>query len=260
MSEQRESTTGRSRGLANPTDERSNCGVGVVMDLDGGSSHDVVADGVELLENLEHRGTTGAEENTGDGAGVMLQTPREFFSAVVDVELPERYAVGSIFFPKEGSAQSELKNIVESVLSDYDIDIAHWRSVPTDNSDIGKTALDSEPATWQCFVSPPEGLTDDEFDKRLYVARRVVENTVEDEQHTAVLRERFGVAEARIPQLVRIRDRRRHRSELPTGGRKDPNLGRLVGLVDRDVRGFIDIRAIRVRNRGIAGRRFRCRC
>ncbi|MFC7116083.1 glutamate synthase large subunit [Natronoarchaeum sp. GCM10025703] len=151
------------------------------MDLDDGSSHDVVADGVELLENLEHRGTTGAEENTGDGAGVMLQTPREFFSAVVDAELPERYAVGSIFFPKEGSAQSELKNIVESVLADYDLDVAHWRSVPTDNSDIGKTALDSEPATWQCFVSPPEELTDDEFDKRLYAARRELENSVEDE-------------------------------------------------------------------------------
>jgi len=156
MSEQRDSTTDRSRGLANPSDERSNCGVGVVMDLDDGGSHDVVADGVELLENLEHRGTTGAEENTGDGAGVMLQTPREFFSAVVDVELPDRYAVGSIFFPKEGSAQSKLKNIVESVLAEYDLDVAHWRSVPTDNSDIGKTALDSEPATWQCFVSPPE--------------------------------------------------------------------------------------------------------
>jgi len=151
------------------------------MDLDDGGSHDVVADGVELLENLEHRGTTGAEENTGDGAGVMLQTPREFFSAVVDVELPDRYAVGSIFFPKEGSAQSKLKNIVESVLAEYDLDVAHWRSVPTDNSDIGKTALDSEPATWQCFVSPPEELTDDEFDKRLYAARRELENSVEDE-------------------------------------------------------------------------------
>jgi glutamate synthase (NADPH/NADH) large chain len=181
MSEQRDSTTDRSRGLANPSDERSNCGVGVVMDLDDGGSHDVVADGVELLENLEHRGTTGAEENTGDGAGVMLQTPREFFSAVVDVELPDRYAVGSIFFPKEGSAQSKLKNIVESVLAEYDLDVAHWRSVPTDNSDIGKTALDSEPATWQCFVSPPEELTDDEFDKRLYAARRELENSVEDE-------------------------------------------------------------------------------
>ena len=181
MSEQRESTTDRSRGLANPTDERSNCGVGVVMDLDDGCSHDVVADGVELLENLEHRGTTGAEENTGDGAGVMLQTPREFFDAVVDVELPERYAVGSIFFPKAGDEQAALKSFVEDELAEYDLDVVHWRSVPTDNSEIGQTALDSEPATWQCFVSPPADLSDEEFDTRLYAARRRLENRVEAE-------------------------------------------------------------------------------
>ena len=181
MSEQRESITDRSRGLADPTDERSNCGVGVVMDLDDGSSHDVVADGVELLENLEHRGTTGAEENTGDGAGVMLQTPRKFFDAVVDVELPERYAVGSVFFPKDGDAQSALKAFVESELAEYDLDVVHWRSVPTDNSEIGKTALDSEPATWQCFVTPSTEITDEEFDSRLYAARRQLENRVEAE-------------------------------------------------------------------------------
>ncbi|MCL9814369.1 glutamate synthase large subunit [Natranaeroarchaeum aerophilus] len=181
MSEQRESITDRSRGLADPTDERSNCGVGVVMDLDDGNSHDVVADGVELLENLEHRGTTGAEENTGDGAGVMLQTPRKFFSEVVDAELPDRYAVGSVFLPKDDDAQSALKTFVESELAEYDLDVVHWRSVPTDNSDIGKTALDSEPATWQCFVTPSTDITDETFDSRLYAARRRLENRVEAE-------------------------------------------------------------------------------
>ena len=70
-------------GLADPTDAKSNCGVGAVVDLDGGASHDVVADGIELLSNLEHRGTTGAEEATGDGAGIMIQPPADFVWGLV---------------------------------------------------------------------------------------------------------------------------------------------------------------------------------
>ena len=86
--------------LADPTDTKSNCGVGAVVDLDGGASHDVVADGIELLCNLEHRGTTGAEEGTGDGAGIMIQRPDAFFEAVVG-DLPDTYAVGSVFMPQD---------------------------------------------------------------------------------------------------------------------------------------------------------------
>src|SRR6056297_2249915 len=92
-------------GLAAPDDYRANCGVGVVMDLDGDRSHGTVADGVELLENLEHRGTTGADENTGDGAGILLQTPHEFFDDEV-ADLPDagEYAVGSVFMPENEAA------------------------------------------------------------------------------------------------------------------------------------------------------------
>ena len=97
-------------GLSNPTDQRANCGVGVVMDLDGDGGHDVIADGLRLLENLEHRGTTGAEENTGDGAGALLQTPRSFFEAELDVELPETYAVGSVFSLGSGTSASDYRS------------------------------------------------------------------------------------------------------------------------------------------------------
>src|SRR6056297_3239110 len=100
-----------SDGLADPTDERSNCGVGAVIDLDGGVSHETVADGLELLENLEHRGTTGAEEDTGDGAGIMVQRPDEFFDAVVDAALPDEYAVGSIFMPTDDAARETLTDL-----------------------------------------------------------------------------------------------------------------------------------------------------
>ncbi|MFB6252619.1 MAG: glutamate synthase large subunit [Halobellus sp.] len=172
--------TGESVGLADPTDERSNCGVGAVIDLDGGKSHETVVDGLELLENLEHRGTTGAEENTGDGAGIMIQRPDEFFDAVVDAELPDEYAVGSIFMPQDDAAREGLISIFERVLSEHGLNVRHWRTVPTDNSDLGATALESEPDVWQAFVVPNAELTTDEFDRALYVARRAVENEVDE--------------------------------------------------------------------------------
>ena len=180
----------RSEGLADPTDERSNCGVGVVMDLDDGTTHEVVADGLELLENLEHRGTTGAEESTGDGAGVLLRTPREFFEGVLDASFPDTYAVGSMFFPRKEDAAAALTDLVEATLAEYDLDVFAWRDVPTDNADLGATAVESEPDVRQCFVRP-DGLDVDAFDHALYVARRALENRVEDEEPDGT--ERFYV-------------------------------------------------------------------
>jgi glutamate synthase (NADPH/NADH) large chain len=167
-------------GLADPTDERSNCGVGVVLDLDGGDSHQTVADGIDLLINLEHRGTTGAEEATGDGAGIMIQRPDEFFEGVVDADLPETYAVGSVFMPQDGAARQGLMTIFERTLAEHGVEVFHWRDVPTDNADLGQTALDSEPDVYQPFVRPTEGMDDDAFDRALYVGRRAVENAIEE--------------------------------------------------------------------------------
>ncbi|MBX0346796.1 glutamate synthase large subunit [Haloarcula pellucida] len=172
-------------GLADPTDARSNCGVGVVMDLDGGSDHGTVSDGLDLLENLEHRGTTGAEQNTGDGAGIMLQIPHEFFAEELDADLPApgEYAVGTLFLPKDDDeATGGLKDLVETELAGAGLDVLEWRTVPTDNGDIGATALESEPAVVQFVVTSTDGKTGEELDNQLYVARRVLENTVESEQ------------------------------------------------------------------------------
>ncbi len=173
------SSTERSRGLADPADERSNCGVGVVMDLDGGRGNDVVADGLELLVNLEHRGTTGAEPDTGDGAGIMFQLPDTFFEHVLEVDLPETYAAGSIFFPQDDDARDELIDIAEAVFERYGLSVLEWRDVPTNNDELGKTAVDSEPDVWQVFLTPEDDIDDDEFDRRLYIARRALENDVE---------------------------------------------------------------------------------
>ena len=188
----------RDVGLASPTDDRSNCGIGGVVDLDGAPSHDTVADAIDLLERLEHRGTTGAEENTGDGAGIMVSRPDAFFEEVVDADLPEEYAVGSVFMPTEPSVQAEIHDVIAEVLSVYGLEVLAWRAVPTNNDDLGATALDSEPHVAQVFVAPVEGaglaerFTDPAaesfetdpallgFDRALYAARREIETAVAD--------------------------------------------------------------------------------
>ncbi|WMT06205.1 glutamate synthase large subunit [Natrinema thermotolerans] len=175
-----ESSTERSQGLADPADARSNCGVGVVMDLDGDGGHDIVADGLELLENLEHRGTTGAEKDTGDGAGIMLQTPDSFFESVLETDLPEIYAVGSLFLPQDDRAREQLRDLAADTFDTYDLEVLEWRDVPTNNDDLGRTAVDSEPDVFQVVVAPEDDLSEDDFDRRLYVARRALENAVED--------------------------------------------------------------------------------
>ncbi|MFD1571516.1 glutamate synthase large subunit [Halorubrum laminariae] len=189
---------GHAGGLASVSDERSNCGIGGIVDLNGSPSHDTVTDAVQLLENLEHRGTTGAEENTGDGAGIMVARPDEFFREVVDADLPDEYAVGSVFMPTEPSVQAEIHDVIAEVFSVYGLEVLAWRSVPTDNADLGETALDSEPEVAQLFAAPVEGaglaerFTDETnrdgdtdpailgFDRALYAARREIENAVSD--------------------------------------------------------------------------------
>jgi len=168
-------------GLAPPDDDRANCGVGVVMDLDGGRSHDVVVDALELLYNLEHRGATADE--TGDGAGIMLQTPHEFFADVFE-DLPERSAVGALFLPTSTDRRERAKGLFEAAVAENDLRVVEWRAVPTENDGLGQTALDSEPSVWQAAVAPEPGTpaaeSDAAFDRRLYVARNAFEAAVRD--------------------------------------------------------------------------------
>ncbi|MFT4946647.1 MAG: glutamate synthase (ferredoxin) [Natronomonas sp.] len=171
-------------GLVDPADTRSNCGVGVVMDLDGGSSHEVVRDGLELVECMEHRGTTGAEKATGDGAGILLQIPHEFFAGELDADLPDpgEYAVGSLFLPQDDDARASLKSRVEALLGEEGLEVLAWREVPTNNKGLGQTALDSEPDIQQVFVTSKDDVSEEEFGRQLYIGRSVVENTIEEEQ------------------------------------------------------------------------------
>jgi glutamate synthase (NADPH/NADH) large chain len=186
--------------LADPTDERSNCGVGAVVDLDGDADHDTVRRGLDLLENLEHRGTTGAEPDTGDGAGIMLQRPDGFLSAVLPVDLPEQYAVGSVFMPQDDAASAAVAEAFEAALADHGLDVLHWRDVPTDATGLGATARESEPDVVQPVVVAAESMDDEAFDRALYVARRAAEKRVDALDAPAT--ERFYVCSLDRTRLV----------------------------------------------------------
>jgi len=161
--------------------DHSNCGVGVLMDLDGEKTHGLVEGGLQMLVNMDHRGARGAEENTGDGAGVLLQTPHELFTEEVP-GLGDRdtYGVGQVFLPRNELAQQRLTELIETAAAEEGFDVIGWRSVPTDNTDLGATALASEPDVRQFFVEPREPRSPDELDTNLYILRRVIENRAQD--------------------------------------------------------------------------------
>ncbi|MFB6113847.1 MAG: glutamate synthase large subunit [Halodesulfurarchaeum sp.] len=167
--------------LADPAAGRDNCGVGAVMNLSGDRNHDVLSEGLTILENLEHRGTTGAEPKTGDGAGVMIQIPHAFFEDEVG-DLPSLYAVGALFMPQDPDVRKSIRTDIEGALAEYGLTVEAWRDVPTNNDDLGATALESEPHVTQCFVSPTPDLQKSEFDRRLYVSRRAIEKEIDDDR------------------------------------------------------------------------------
>ena len=164
--------------LVNPKEERSSCGVGAVMDLGGVKRHSIVENGMEVLSNMIHRGAIGIEKDAGDGAGIMLQTPHEFYREVVPIEIPEQYGTGMVFFPQDGAEIINLKNVIEEKLAEQGLEVIYWRGVPTDNQILPQTVRDLEPAIFQPFIIG-KGHTDEEFDVGLYVGRRMIEKEVQ---------------------------------------------------------------------------------
>jgi glutamate synthase domain-containing protein 2/glutamate synthase domain-containing protein 1/glutamate synthase domain-containing protein 3 len=166
-------------GLLSPGATRGACGVGVLVDLNANKTHQLVEDGLRILCNLDHRGARGAEEKTGDGAGMLLQKPHEFFrSEILALGEFDSYGVGQLFIPKDQWKQIALKKLINAVCHEAAFRVVAWREVPTDNSDLGRTALQSEPAVRQLFVEPVERLAPEELDTKLYVLRRLIEKEV----------------------------------------------------------------------------------
>jgi glutamate synthase domain-containing protein 2/glutamate synthase domain-containing protein 1/glutamate synthase domain-containing protein 3 len=163
-------------GLYDPAFEHDACGIGAVARLSGLPSHDVVARALHVLDSLAHRGASGSEIDTGDGAGILLQIPHAFLRAAVDFELPApgRYAVGMCFLPKETERRAEIEELIERTVADEGQQLLGWRDVPVDSSVPGPSSAQVEPLMRQVFVGST--LDDQEaFERKVYVIRRLAE-------------------------------------------------------------------------------------
>src|SRR3954454_14425839 len=143
------------QGLYDGTHEHDACGVAFVATMTGVPSHAIVSQALTALRNLDHRGAAGAEVNSGDGAGILMQVPDAFFRAVVDFELPSKhhYAVGTAFIPGDGEQGAKTRKRIEDIAAEEGLSVLGWRDVPTDPSSLGQTALDCMPSFSQLFVS-----------------------------------------------------------------------------------------------------------
>jgi glutamate synthase (ferredoxin) len=170
-------------GLYDPRFEHDSCGVGFVADIHGRKSHDIVRNGLEILVNLSHRGAKGSEVNTGDGAGILLQVPDEFFRSEcrdIGSELPEvgSYGVGMICFPNRDEDISRIKAVIEDNVYRSGQKVLGWRTVPTDNSPIGMSARSGEPHMRQVFIARGDQTPAADFERILLLVRKRIENAV----------------------------------------------------------------------------------
>ncbi|WP_137875222.1 glutamate synthase large subunit [Rhodococcus sp. Q] len=169
------------QGLYDPSNEHDACGVAFVVDMHGRRSRDIVEKAITALVNLEHRGAAGAEPNSGDGAGILLQVPDAFLRAVVDFELPAAgaYATGIGFLPQGAEAADEAAAGVERIANEEGMTVLGWREVPTDGSSLGAMARDAMPTFRQVFLTGA-GLTDMALERAAYVVRKRVEHELGD--------------------------------------------------------------------------------
>ncbi|NDD39805.1 MAG: glutamate synthase subunit alpha, partial [Verrucomicrobia bacterium] len=167
------------QGLYDPRFEHDACGVGFVVHMKGKKSHEVVQQGIQILVNLDHRGACGCEPNTGDGAGILIQLPHKFFTKAAKengftLPAPGRYGVAMIYMPKDEEDRHHCERVFERVVREEGHSVLGWRTVPTDNSTLGPTAVATEPAIRQCFIERNVRKAKDElaFERKLYVIRK----------------------------------------------------------------------------------------
>ena len=172
------------QGLYDPQFEHDACGLGFVVNMKGRKSHQMVSDALKILVNLDHRGACGCEANTGDGAGILIQVPHDFFvteAARLGFQLPAvgQYGVGQVFLPKNPTEREAIKNELAKIIAAEGQTLLGWREVPVNNSSLGKTAVEAEPFMAQVFVGRNAALKDEAaFERKLYVIRKVAEQTI----------------------------------------------------------------------------------
>ncbi len=164
-------------GLYDPAFEHDACGVGLYCRIDGSPSHKVVSKGIQILEELSHRGACSCDETTGDGAGILLQLPHEFLEKEF-MALPELgdYGVGVVFIPPRH--QSQCKSLIEDIIESEGFQCLGWRQVPVESDVLGLSAKMTEPMIWQCFIQRNSDLDLDAFERKLYVIRKIFQNSV----------------------------------------------------------------------------------
>ncbi|MEM8750335.1 MAG: glutamate synthase large subunit [Pseudomonadota bacterium] len=175
-------------GLYDPRNEHDACGLGFVANMKGKKSHQIIKDGIRILENLEHRGATGADPLMGDGAGMLVQIPHDFFAAEcgkLGFDLPDEglYGIGVFFMPNDDAIVDKLKTSITKATEGEGFSIIGWREVPVSNEKLSKDPeiAASEPAHWQAFITSDEASRDDAFERSLYILRRVISNNAKQE-------------------------------------------------------------------------------
>ena len=186
----------RPKGLYNPAFEHDNCGIGAIVSIKGKKSHKVVSDALMIVENLEHRAGKDAEGKTGDGVGIMLQISHRFFgkaAAKLGIELGDErdYGVGMFFFPQDKRARGRAKKMFEIITEKEGMRFLGWREVPVNPDVLGSMALDCMPHIEQGFMARPDGVEKGlDFDRKLYVLRRLFEQTSDESTYVVSLSSR----------------------------------------------------------------------
>jgi glutamate synthase (NADPH/NADH) large chain len=174
----------RQQGLYDPQHEKDSCGIGFVVNIKGKKSHDIVRKGLQVLENLTHRGAQGCDPCTGDGAGILLQVPHTFLKRVTGdagVALPEvgEYGVGQLFLPPNAESRGLCEKLLAEILVEEGLRLLGWRDVPVKSDQIGAQARTTEPFMRQVFIAR-DALNEAQFERKLYVIRKRVEKAVAD--------------------------------------------------------------------------------
>ena len=183
MSKQWNESTATAKGLYDPRYEHDNCGIGAVVNIKGIKTHETVENALKIVENLKHRAGKDADGKTGDGVGILLQISHKFFKKVtkpLGIELGDErdYGVGMFFFPNDEFKTIQAKKMLEVIVEKEGLEFLGWREVPTEPDKLSKKARDCMPCIMQCFVKRPEDVERGlEFDRKLYVARRVFEQS-----------------------------------------------------------------------------------
>ena len=161
------------QGMFDPAENRDSCGVGFVADIKGRKSHAIVKDALFVLENLEHRGAVGADPLMGDGAGILVQIPHDFFVAAcadlgITLPAPGKYAIGQFFLPRSADERARAVSIIERAITGEGMAVLGWRDVPVDNSKLSEGVKATEPVDRQIFVTCAGAQIDqDAFERRI---------------------------------------------------------------------------------------------